>query len=52
LKTADLEPAIDPAAFGFHSTDELEISEAVIGQDRALKALEFGLVHPGRIGIP
>ncbi len=33
----------DPAAFDCNSTEELEPMETIIGQDRALSALRFGL---------
>lgn len=33
----------DPAQFAFHSTDEISYTSAVIGQERALEALSFGL---------
>jgi lon-related putative ATP-dependent protease len=33
----------DPALLGFKSTEELEPIDSFIGQDRAVKALEFGL---------
>ena len=33
----------DPALFGCESTEDLEPKEGIIGQDRALSALKFGL---------
>ncbi|MBK6288092.1 MAG: AAA family ATPase [Gammaproteobacteria bacterium] len=35
--------ATDPAALGFHSTDELNDVDCAIGQDRAIAAIEFGV---------
>jgi len=43
LRPDELEPAIDPAKLGFRTTDELEPLDQVIGQERALRALEFGV---------
>ena len=39
----------DPALFGCNSTDDLEPVQGIIGQDRALSALKFGLniLKPG-----
>ena len=39
----------DPALFNCESTEELEPTEGIIGQDRALSALKFGLniLKPG-----
>ena len=42
--TADqVRAACNPGLFHCDSTQELEPKEGIIGQDRALKALEFGL---------
>jgi len=43
LAPADLAPQLDPSQLGFRTTDELEPLDAVVGQDRALRALELGL---------
>ena len=44
----DLTTKVDPQELGFSSTQELPTLEGTIGQDRALRALEFGL----NIGTP
>lgn len=38
-----LSPIIDPAQLGFEDTSELEPLTEIIGQERAVEALEFGL---------
>lgn len=38
-----LSPAIDPGQLGFEDTGELEPLSEIIGQERAVEALEFGL---------
>ncbi len=48
LKIAALEPdqlhnTVDPGQFDFKSTEDIESLEAVIGQQRAVQALEMGL---------
>jgi lon-related putative ATP-dependent protease len=43
VSISDLRHACDPAEFPFHSTAELTPREDVIGQARAVKAIEFGL---------
>ncbi len=43
LKTGALHAACDPAGLGFETTDQLEPLVGTLGQDEALKALEFGL---------
>jgi lon-related putative ATP-dependent protease len=40
---ADLRHACDPAEFAFQTTAELSTKEEIIGQARAVKAIEFGL---------
>ncbi len=40
---AELRHATDPAEFPFQTTAELKPAEEVIGQARAVKAIEFGL---------
>lgn len=42
LPVAELRRAVDPAALGFKTTTELEPARGLIGQDRALKAIQFG----------
>lgn len=43
LNAEDVCRACDPAGLGFATTEELEPPRTIIGQDRALKALQFGL---------
>src|SRR5579875_3112228 len=43
LQASDLGPSLDPAELGFRTTDELEPLDHLHGQERALRALEFGL---------
>ena len=38
-----LSPTVDPAQLGFEDTSELEPLTDIIGQERAVEALEFGL---------
>lgn len=40
---SELRHACDPAEFPFQTTSDLEAKEEVIGQTRAVKAIEFGL---------
>ena len=42
LPVTELRRAVDPAALGFKTTTELEPARGLIGQDRALKAIQFG----------
>ena len=42
LPVAELRRAVDPTALGFKTTTELEPARGLIGQDRALKAIQFG----------
>ncbi len=42
LAIAELRRVVDPAALGFKTTSELEPARGLIGQDRALKAIQFG----------
>ena len=42
LPVAELRRPVDPAALGFKTTTELEPARGLIGQDRALKAIQFG----------
>ena len=43
LRYDELKNVCDPAAFGFKTTDEVDSFEGIIGQERAIKAFEFGL---------
>lgn len=43
LSVADFCPCCDPSVFPFKTTKELDSSKDVVGQARAVKALEFGL---------
>ncbi|MDM8000815.1 MAG: ATP-binding protein [Dehalococcoidia bacterium] len=43
LEPQDVRRTCDPASLGFESTEALEPPVAIIGQNRALKALQFGL---------
>jgi lon-related putative ATP-dependent protease len=42
LEASELRRVVDPAALGFKTTDELHPITGLIGQDRALKAIQFG----------
>ena len=42
LAVSELRRVVDPGSLGFASTSELEPIVGLIGQDRALKAIEFG----------
>ena len=42
LEASELRRVVDPAALGFKTTDELDPASGLIGQDRALKAIQFG----------
>ncbi|MCX5723122.1 MAG: ATP-binding protein [Nitrospirae bacterium] len=42
-----LSPSVDPAQLGFDDTSELEPLNEIIGQERAVEALEFGLHMKG-----
>lgn len=43
LKPEELRKQCDPSIFKFNRTDELSAKDKVIGQERALKAIDFGL---------
>ncbi|MBN2408067.1 MAG: AAA family ATPase [Elusimicrobia bacterium] len=43
LRPKDLKNICDPAIFKFSTTDDIDTGEAVISQDRAFKAIDFGL---------
>lgn len=43
LPADELRWSADPASFGFETTDEIEPLTELVGQDRALDALEFGI---------
>jgi lon-related putative ATP-dependent protease len=42
LEVADLRRVVNPSSLGFKTTDELTPITGLIGQDRALKAIQFG----------
>ncbi|MGB3719522.1 MAG: ATP-dependent protease [Proteobacteria bacterium] len=42
LPTSELRRTVDPATLGFETTDDLEPITGLIGQDRALRAIQFG----------
>jgi lon-related putative ATP-dependent protease len=42
LETTELRRSVDPASLGFKTTAELHPIAGLIGQDRALKAIQFG----------
>ncbi len=42
LTVAQLRRVVDPATLGFTSTSELDSATGLIGQERALRAIEFG----------
>jgi lon-related putative ATP-dependent protease len=42
LEASELRRTVDPATLGFKTTDELHPITGLIGQDRALKAIQFG----------
>jgi predicted ATP-dependent protease len=48
LKPSDLAPAVDAQQLGFRTTAELEPLDEVIGQERALRAIELGVSMPQR----
>jgi len=43
LSVEQLRHRLDPAKFGFKSTEQLPAYEGVIGQERALRAISFGI---------
>src|SRR5688572_27028191 len=43
LEASELRRAVDPATLGFKTTDELIPVTGLIGQERALKAIQFGV---------
>jgi lon-related putative ATP-dependent protease len=43
LKASELRSVCDPSVFAFKDTSELPVLDAVIGQERAVQAIEFGL---------
>jgi len=51
LEPHELARLCDPSAFDFETTAELEASEGTIGQERALRALSFGLDFDGSQGF-
>ncbi len=42
LSASDVRRVVDPALLGFETTDDVEPASGLIGQDRALKAIQFG----------
>lgn len=42
LEASELRRVVNPTSLGFKTTDELEPITGLIGQDRALKAIQFG----------
>ncbi len=42
LEASELRRVVEPAALGFKTTDELDPASGLIGQERALKAIQFG----------
>jgi lon-related putative ATP-dependent protease len=48
LPASQLRRETDPASLGFSSTAELELGSSLIGQGRALKAIEFGTAVDAR----
>ncbi len=46
LSTEQLRHVCDPASLAFHSTEELLSLEEIIGQERALRAIGFGIDIP------
>jgi len=42
LEAADLRRVVNPATLGFKTTDELDPASGLIGQERALRAIQFG----------
>ncbi len=42
LEASELRRSVDPATLGFKTTEELHPITGLIGQDRALKAIQFG----------
>ena len=43
VSVTDLRPRCDPASFSFQTTDDVEPRTGLIGQDRAVEAIQFGL---------
>ncbi|MGF1579079.1 MAG: AAA family ATPase [Gemmataceae bacterium] len=46
LRPTDLDLGIDSITLGFQSTEDVEPLDHVVGQERAVRALEFGLAMP------
>ena len=42
LEASELRRVVTPSSLGFKTTDELQPITGLIGQDRALKAIQFG----------
>jgi lon-related putative ATP-dependent protease len=45
---SELRPVVDPASFAFETTAEVEPHVGMIGQERAIEAIKFGLAIEGR----
>lgn len=43
LQAQDIGPTLDPSTFGFRTTDELQPLDEIVGQPRAIRAMELGL---------
>src|SRR5579872_4338531 len=43
LTADEIGPALDPAGFGFQTTDELAPLDDIVGQPRAVRAMDLGL---------
>jgi len=43
LSYKELKEICNPSMFKFNTTDELEDKDIIFGQDRGIKALDFGL---------
>ncbi len=48
LRPEQLRQRTDPSIFGFQSTEELQPLQRVIGQDRAVEAIDFGVEIPSK----
>ena len=46
LSAADLRRTVDASSLGFKTTDDLTPADGLIGQERALEAIKFGLAMP------
>lgn len=48
LKSTELKKHVDPKHFGIKSTEEVEKLKGIIGEQRAVRALKFGLSIKGQ----